>query len=147
MFHCEQPIGRIIPSAKCTNCRHFIPQSKTPLIHFPSSSYLVPTSTRPGINSWPDHINQICRSQPAELSSHCSHTLFIFQLDTLLFSFFTFTVFLYMFRTGWSIIRRIKLHVQPLAPFPHSLLSRAWPLATHEIATNEGKVPEAARVI
>ena len=33
---------------------------------------------------------------------------FFFQLDTLIFSFFTFTVFLYMFRTGWSIIRRIK---------------------------------------
>ena len=33
-----------------------------------------------------------------------------------------------MFRTGWSIIRRIKLHVQPLAPFPQSLISRAWPL-------------------
>jgi len=57
--------------------------------------------------------------------------------------------FLYMFRTGWSIIRRIKLHVQSLAPFPRSLLSRAWPLAptaTHEITTNKGKVPEAARV-
>ena len=26
--------------------------------------------------------------------------------------------FLYMFRTGWSIIRRIKLHAQPLVPFP-----------------------------
>ena len=36
------------------------------------------------------------------------HSLFLFQLDTLLFSFFTFTIFLYMFRTGWSIIRRIK---------------------------------------
>jgi len=35
-------------------------------------------------------------------------SLLLFQLDTLLFSFFTFTVFLYMFRTGWSIIRRIK---------------------------------------
>ena len=33
---------------------------------------------------------------------------FFFQLDTLIFSFFTFTVFLYMFLTGWSIIRRIK---------------------------------------
>ena len=63
-----------------------------------------------------------------------------------------------MFWTGWSIIRRIKLHVQHLAPFPHSLLSRAWPLvlteladsaptAKHEITTNEGKVPDAARVI
>ena len=41
--------------------------------------------------------------------------------------------FLYMFRTVWSIIRRIKLHVQPLAPFPRSLLSRAWPLVlTHQ---------------
>ena len=39
-----------------------------------------------------------------------------------------FLYFLYMFRTGWSIIRKIKLHVQPLAPFPRSLLSRAWPL-------------------
>ena len=26
--------------------------------------------------------------------------------------------FLYMFRTGWSIVRRIKLHAQPLVPFP-----------------------------
>ena len=34
--------------------------------------------------------------------------LFLFQLDKLIFSFFTFTIFLYMFRTGWSIIRRIK---------------------------------------
>ena len=33
---------------------------------------------------------------------------FFFQLDTLIFSFFTFTIFLYMFRTGWSIIGRIK---------------------------------------
>ena len=73
---------------------------------------------------------------------------------TLIFPFYIYN-FLYMFRTSWSIIRRIKLHVQPLAPFPHSLLSRAWPLvltqlaptATHKIATNEGKVPEAARVI
>ena len=59
------------------------------------------------------------------------NTLFLFQLDTLLFFPFLhsqFYNFLYMFRTGWSIIRRIKLHVQPLAPFPHSLLSRAWPL-------------------
>ena len=37
-----------------------------------------------------------------------SNFLFLFQLDTLLFSFFTLTIFLYMFRTGWSIIRRIK---------------------------------------
>jgi len=58
------------------------------------------------------------------------NSLFLFQIDTLLFSFifFTFTIFLYMFRTGWSIIRRIKLHVQPLAPFPQSLICRAWPL-------------------
>ena len=35
--------------------------------------------------------------------------LFLFHLDTLIFSFFfTFTVFLYMFRTDRSIIRRIK---------------------------------------
>jgi len=85
-------------------------------------------------------------------------TLFLFQLDTLLFFFLHlqfFTIILYMFRTGWSIIGRIKLHVQHLAPFPHSLLSRAWPLvltelaptATHEITTNEGKVPDVARVI
>jgi len=47
---------------------------------------------------------------------------------------FTFTIFLYMFRTGWPIIRRIKLH--------HSA-----PMATHEITTNEGKVPDAAHVI
>ena len=33
---------------------------------------------------------------------------FFFQLDTLIFDFFTFTVFLYVLRTGWSIIRRIK---------------------------------------
>jgi hypothetical protein len=50
---------------------------------------------------------------------------------------FTFTIFLlqfclYMFRTGRSIIRRIKLHVQHLAPFPHSLLSRVWPLVLTE---------------
>jgi len=60
------------------------------------------------------------------------NTLFLFQLDTLLFFFlhlqFSSYNFLYMFRIGWSIIRRIKLHVQPLAPFPRSLLSRAWPL-------------------
>jgi len=36
---------------------------------------------------------------------------FFFQLDTLIFSFFTFTIFLYMFRTGWSIIRRIKCSI------------------------------------
>ena len=61
-----------------------------------------------------------------------ANTLFLFQLDTLSFFFlhlqFSSYNFLYMFRTGWSIIRRIKLHVQPLAPFPRSLLSRAWPL-------------------
>jgi hypothetical protein len=91
-------------------------------------------------------------------------TLFLFQLDTLfyfpyIFLQFSSYNFLYMFRTGWAIIRRIKLHVQPLAPFPRSLLSRAWPLvlikwitqlaptATHEISTKEGKLPEAARVI
>ena len=60
-------------------------------------------------------------------------TLFLFQLDTLfyfpyIFLQFSSYNFLYMFRTGWSIIRRIKLHVQPLVPFPRSLLSRAWPL-------------------
>jgi len=63
------------------------------------------------------------------------NTSFLFQLDTLLFFFLHlqfFTIFLYMFRTGWSIIRRIKLHVQHLAPFPHSLLSRAWPLVLTE---------------
>ena len=54
---------------------------------------------------------------------------------------FTFTIFsynfLYMFRTDWSIIRRIKLHVQPLAPLPRSLLSRAWPLVlTDSVSTN-----------
>ena len=38
---------------------------------------------------------------------------FFFQLDTLIFSFFTFTIFLYMFRTGWSIIRRIKSFDSP----------------------------------
>ena len=61
-----------------------------------------------------------------------ANTLFLFQLDTLLFFFlhlqFSSYNFLYMFRTGWSIIRKIKLHVQPLAAFPRSLLSRAWPL-------------------
>ena len=75
------------------------------------------------------------------------NSLFLFQLDTHLFSFFTFTVFLYMFRTGWSIIRRIKLHVQPLVPFPQSLRYRAWSTATHDTSTTEGTVPEAARVI
>ena len=45
----------------------------------------------------------------ADLVQYIITTLFLFQLDTLLFSFFfTFTIFLYMFRTGWSIIRRIK---------------------------------------
>jgi hypothetical protein len=63
------------------------------------------------------------------------NTLLLFQLDTLLFSFLHlqfFTIFLYTFRTGWSIIRRIRLHLQDLAPFPHSLLSRAWPLVLTE---------------
>ena len=41
--------------------------------------------------------------------------LFLFQLDTLIFSFFTFTVFLYIFRTGWSIIRRIKCSITQAA--------------------------------
>jgi len=42
-----------------------------------------------------------------------------------------------MFRASWSIIRRVKLHgVTQLAP-----------TATHEVTTNEGKVPDAARVI
>jgi len=73
-------------------------------------------------------------------------TLFLFQLDTLLFFFlplqffsynFSLTIFLYMFRTAWSIIRRIKLHLQHLAPFPHSLLSRVWPLVlTESVSTN-----------
>ena len=48
--------------------------------------------------------------------------------------------FLYMFRTGWSIIRRIKLHVQPLAPFPRSLLSRAWPLVLTKIVNVKRKM-------
>ena len=41
--------------------------------------------------------------------------LFLFQLDTLIFSFFTFTVFLYMFWTDWSIIRRIKCFITQAA--------------------------------
>jgi len=52
------------------------------------------------------------------------YTFFIF----LIYLQFSSYNFLYMFRTGWSIIRRIKLHAQPLVPFPRSLLSRAWPL-------------------
>ena len=52
-----------------------------------------------------------------------TNTLLLFQLDThfyfpnifLQFSSYNFP---YMFRTGWSIIRRIKLHAQPLVPFP-----------------------------
>ena len=40
-----------------------------------------------------------------------TNSLFLFQLDTLLFAFFTITIFLYMFRTGWSIIRRIKCFI------------------------------------
>jgi len=52
------------------------------------------------------------RIQSAFCFSIIHSFLFLFQLDTLLFSFFfllfTFTIFLYMFRTGWSIIRRIK---------------------------------------
>ena len=66
----------------------------------------------------------------------CDRTTFCFFSNLIHFYFFflhsQFYNFLYMFRTGWSIIRRIKLHVQPLAPFPHSLLSRAWPLVLTE---------------
>ena len=45
------------------------------------------------------------------------------------FFFFTFTVFLYIFRTGWSIIRRIKYLITN-APFPRSLMCRVWPLVS-----------------
>jgi len=69
LIHCENPTRCIIPSAKCTKFRRFMPQSKTPIIHVPN---LVPTSRGPGIDSWPDHVNQLCRSRPAELPSHCS---------------------------------------------------------------------------
>ena len=54
--------------------------------------------------------------------------------------------FLYMFRTGWSIIRRIKLHVQPLAPFPRLLLSRAWPLVlTKSLVSTNGHAQQRTR--
>jgi hypothetical protein len=83
MFHCEQPIGRIIPSAKRTNCRRFIPQSKIPLIHVPSPSYLVPTTRGPGIDSWLDQLNQLCRSRPTELPCHCSRFFTIVDVASL----------------------------------------------------------------
>jgi len=87
----------------------------------------------------------LCRVYMYCLNSVCT---FMFGWPCIIFKYFVsfptwytfifpflhsqFYNFLYMFRTSWSIIRRIKLHVQPLAHFPHSLLSRAWPLVLTE---------------
>ena len=62
----------------------------------------------------------LCTSNLTESTLHIRYIYqpsfyFFFQLVTLLFSFFTFTVFLYMFRTGWSIIRRIKCFITQAA--------------------------------
>ena len=79
---------------------------------------------------------------------------FFFQLDTLVFSFFTFTVFLYMFRTGWSIVRRIKCFITqaasgtvPSVVDVSCVAVGVRPTATHDTSTTEGTVPEAACVI
>ena len=94
MFHCEQRLGHIIPFAKCTTCLRFISQSNPPPIHFPSPSYLVPTPRGPGIDSWPDHVNQLCRSRHAELRSHCSGFFTIADVAGLtIYSTFHFTNF------------------------------------------------------
>jgi hypothetical protein len=121
MFHCEQPTGRIIPSAKCTNCCCFIPQSKTPLIRVPSPSYLVPTSRGPGIDYWPDHVNQFCRSRSAELPSHCSRFFTIAHVANLsIYSTFHFTNFEDLLRWVISQIAQSPLRA-PNASKSHSL--------------------------
>jgi hypothetical protein len=94
MFHCEQLADRIIPTAQRINCCRFTPQSKTPLIHDPSPSYLVPTSRRPGIDSRPDRVKQLCRSRPVELPSHCSRFFTTVHVASLyIYSTFQFTNF------------------------------------------------------
>ena len=76
-----------------------------------------------------------------------TNSLFLFQLDKLLFSFFTFTIFLYMFRTGWFIIRKIKcIFTRAASGTVPSVVDVSW-VATHDTSTTEGKVPEAARAI
>ena len=87
-------------------------------------------SRRPSTSKTQENAERV--SEMIRSNRRLINTLFLFQFDTLLFFFlhlqFSSYNFLYMFRTGWSIISRIKLHVQHLAPFPRSLLSRAWPL-------------------
>ena len=67
----------------CKVHSRFMPQSETPPIHVPSPGYLVPISRGPGIDSWPDHVNQLCRSRPAELPSHCSRFFTIADVASL----------------------------------------------------------------
>jgi len=58
--------------------------------------------------------------------------LFLFQLDILFYFSYIFTIFFLQFSLHVSdrLVhhQEIKLHAQPLVPFPRSLLSRAWPL-------------------
>ena len=105
---------------------------------------------------------QLENTEKAQIQLVTDSFYFFFQLDTLIFSFFTFTIFLYMFRTGWSIIRRIKcLITQAVSGTVPSVvdvscvavgvrLSLALsltPTATHDTSTTEGTVSETACVI
>ena len=73
------------------------------------------------------------QSCPCHVTFLCIlYSLFLFQLDTLLFLFFFLR--LQFFSTCFgpagpsSGESNVYLHVQPLAPFPQSLMCRAWPL-------------------
>ena len=67
------------------------------------------------LEGWSDNELNPNSSYLVDRASFINSFYFFFQLDTLIFSFFTFTVFLYMFRTGWSIIRRIKCFITQAA--------------------------------
>jgi len=70
-------------------------------------------------------------------------------------TWYTFIFFFYIYNFSLHVSDQLVHHQENqmiiytcslCAPFPQSLMCRAWPLVTHDTSTTEGMVPEAARV-